>query len=128
MGNSKAWLLEVKGRLTEEEFRSPDHKTREKNINADRNRRVCQLIPDPGVGSRGKGTRDKCLLRTYHVQHLVPFIKIYKVFGRNHHINQISLLEGAGRVLSSMLMLLDSAASCGSENPLTCLRAHQEHC
>ena len=30
MGNSKAWLLEVKGRLTEEEFRSPDHKTREK--------------------------------------------------------------------------------------------------
>ena len=30
MGNSKAWLLGVKGRITEEEFRSQDCKTREK--------------------------------------------------------------------------------------------------
>lgn len=30
IGNSKAWLLGVKGRITEEEFRSEDCKTREK--------------------------------------------------------------------------------------------------
>lgn len=30
MGNSKTWLLGVKGRITEEEFRSQDCKTREK--------------------------------------------------------------------------------------------------
>lgn len=66
MGNSKTWLLGVKGRITEEEFRSQDCKTREKILMLIE-MGVWQVIPDPGVGSLGKGTKDKCLLRTYHV-------------------------------------------------------------